>query len=95
MEQTLDIGLIRQPFGCRQFIGYVQIGGTESNTDMPRFCARRQSTHGCGPLLVGDFRYVAEVDLFIRHGGERFEFFHLLLRGHNVSVLMGLLFGPR
>ena len=83
MEQTLDVYLIRKPFGCGKFICDNQINCTQPDTDMPRLRPRQQSANGTRLLLVRDFGNVAEVDFFIGHCSESFEFFFLFLSWHN------------
>src|SRR5579863_3981598 len=86
MQQALDVSLIRQPFGCGKFVCDEQIGRTQPDTDMSCLGSRKQSTNGAGPLLVGDFGNVDEVDCFVGHCRESFQFLFLFLSWHNVSV---------
>ena len=95
MQQTLDVRLIRKPFRSGKFVCDNQVDGTQPDADMSRLRSCEQTTNGTLPLLIRDFRDVAEVDFFIWHCGEGLEFFLLFLSWHNVSVQMGLLFAQR
>jgi hypothetical protein len=49
---------------------------------MSRLRSCKQTTNGASPLRIRDFRNVAEVDFFIRHCSQGFEFFFLFLSRH-------------
>ena len=86
MQQTLDVRLIRKPFGCGEFVCDCQINSAQADADMSRLRSCEQTANGTIPLLFRDFRNVAEVDFFIWHCSESFEFFFLLLSWHSVFV---------
>jgi hypothetical protein len=94
IQQTLDIRLIRKPFGSGKLVGDNQVNGTQPDTDMSRLKSCEQTTNGAIPLRIRDLGNVAEVDFFIRHCSEGVEFLFLFLSWRNVSVPMDLLFVP-